>query len=84
MKTSKTMLHDCHSISPAHLKIKIKGTTFEVSLLCVISLRQMSFVDISKTEKTSKNLRGMLHDDNFIEQNKNYQAVWPLWPAWLL
>ena len=28
--------------------------------------------------------RGMLHDDNFIEQNKNYQAVWPLWPAWLL
>ena len=27
---------------------------------------------------------GLLHDDNFIEQNKNYQAVWPLWPAWLL
>ena len=57
----------------------------------VFSSRKASVEEFPLTKALGKltleiqiTLRGMLHGDNFIEQNKNYQAVWPLWPAWLL
>jgi len=43
-----------------------------------------SLSDSKQKISVARILWGLLHDDNFIEQNKNYQAVWPLWPAWLV